>query len=92
MERESPLNGTRETLSCTKGNLEQNPLKSSLEITKHTKPLKENFTSKLNHPALDNRNEQDFRRGILPGVDLLGNNQPSLQKERDIDSDFSVRG
>ena len=59
MERESPLNGTRETLSCTKGNLEQNPLKSSLEITKHTKPLKENFTSKLNHPALDNRSDEE---------------------------------
>lgn len=59
MERESPLNGTCKTLSSTKGNLKENPLQSSLKITNHTKPLKENFTSKHNHPVLDNRSDEE---------------------------------
>ena len=59
MERESPLNGACKTSSSTKGNLKENPLQSSLKITKHTKPLKENFTSKHNHPVLDNRSDEE---------------------------------
>jgi len=59
MERESPLNGACKTSSSTKGNLKENPLQSSLKITKHTKPLKENFTSEHNHPVLDNRSDEE---------------------------------
>merc|ERR1719266_1391232 len=59
MERESPLNGACETSSSTTGNLKENPLQSSLKITKHTKPSKENFTSKHNHPVHDNRSDEE---------------------------------
>ena len=54
MERESSLNGKRDTLTSTKEKL----LQSSLKITNHTKALKENFTSKHNHPALDNKSDE----------------------------------